>query len=57
MKKSLNIKVKMTVKSDRWIIDMSRNLDMINPFSDKQIKKGVISSGVSSYGYDMRISD
>lgn len=47
----------MTVKSDRWIIDMSRNLDMINPFSDKQIKKGVISSGVSSYGYDMRISD
>jgi len=30
---------------------------MIKPFNNKQIKKGVISYGVSSYGYDMRVAD
>jgi len=30
---------------------------MIEPFNSKQVRKGVISYGVSSYGYDMRISD
>jgi dCTP deaminase len=30
---------------------------MIKPFNPAQVRKGVISSGVSSYGYDMRISD
>jgi dCTP deaminase len=30
---------------------------MIEPFDKKQVRKGVISYGVSSYGYDMRIGD
>src|SRR6185295_12379850 len=30
---------------------------MIEPFSDKQVRDGVISYGVSSYGYDIRIAD
>ena len=44
------------VKSDRWIKDIA-NKGMITPYSDKQIRKNVISYGVSSYGYDIRISD
>ena len=44
------------VKNDRWIKDMAVR-GMIEPFNRKQIRKGVISYGVSSYGYDMRISD
>ncbi len=44
------------VKSDRWIKDMSSK-GMIEPFNAKQVRKGVISYGVSSYGYDMRIGD
>lgn len=44
------------VKNDRWIKD--RGLQgMIAPFHESQVREGVISSGVSSYGYDMRISD
>ena len=35
---------------------MARN-GMIAPFSDSQARQGVISYGVSSYGYDMRIGD
>lgn len=44
------------VKNDRWIRDMAQN-GMIQPFDGKRIRKGVISYGVSSYGYDMRIAD
>lgn len=44
------------VKSDRWIKDMAGK-GMIEPFNAKQVRKGVISYGVSSYGYDMRIGD
>ncbi len=44
------------VKNDRWIRDMAAK-GMIEPFVDSQVREGVISSGVSSYGYDMRISD
>ncbi len=29
---------------------------MIEPFADNQVRKGVISYGVSSYGYDMRVA-
>ncbi|MBI4843521.1 MAG: dCTP deaminase [Nitrospirae bacterium] len=43
------------VKNDRWIIEMAKK-GMIEPFAEKQVKKG-ISFGVGSYGYDMRISD
>jgi dCTP deaminase len=44
------------VKSDRWIKEMAVR-GMIEPFGKKQVGKGVISYGVSSYGYDMRVAD
>lgn len=44
------------VKNDRWIRVMAKE-GMIEPFNENQVRKGVISYGVSSYGYDMRISD
>jgi len=45
------------IKSDRWIRRMAQEHDMINPYSEKQVSQGVISYGVSSYGYDLRVSD
>ncbi|MGB9715037.1 MAG: dCTP deaminase [Thermodesulfovibrionales bacterium] len=42
--------------NDRWIKEMASK-GMIEPFSDKQIREGVVSYGLSSYGYDMRIAD
>ncbi len=45
------------IKSDRWIRRMAQEHDMINPYSEKQVREGVISYGVSSYGYDLRVSD
>ena len=45
------------LKSDRWIRKMAREHDMINPFSEKQVRDGVISYGLSSYGYDLRVAD
>jgi dCTP deaminase len=47
----------MSVKSDRWIRRMAREQRMIEPFSDSQVREGVISYGLSSYGYDVRIAD
>ena len=47
----------MAVKSDRWISNMAREHGMIEPFADRQNREGVISFGVSSYGYDMRVAD
>jgi len=47
---------KMSIKSDKWIIEMAKS-GMIKPFADRQVREGVISYGVSSYGYDMRIAD
>lgn len=44
------------VKNDRWIIDMAGK-GMIEPFNNSQVRKGVVSFGVSSYGYDIRIAD
>jgi dCTP deaminase len=44
------------IKNDRWIKEMAKK-GMIEPFHNDQIKKGVISYGVGSYGYDMRLSD
>jgi dCTP deaminase len=46
----------MSIKSDRWIKRMAQEHRMIEPFSDRQIREGVISYGVSSYGYDVRIA-
>ena len=47
----------MAIKSDKWIRRMEHEYDMINPFAEKQVRKGVISYGVSSYGYDLRVAD
>lgn len=47
----------MAIKSDRWIRRMALERDMINPFSEKQVRDGVVSYGLSSYGYDLRVSD
>ncbi len=47
----------MSIMSDIWIRDMARNHSMIEPFVDAQTGNGVISYGLSSYGYDARVSD
>ncbi len=36
---------------------MAKKHQMIVPFSERQIKSGVISFGLSSYGYDIRVAD
>jgi dCTP deaminase len=46
----------MAIMSDRWIREMAKEQRMIEPFADHQVRAGVISYGVSSYGYDMRVS-
>jgi dCTP deaminase len=43
--------------SDRWIRRMARDHGMIEPFVESQKREGVISYGLSSYGYDARIAD
>jgi len=45
------------IKNDRWIREMAKKHRMITPFAEKQVRKGVISFGVSSYGYDIRVAD
>lgn len=45
------------LKSDKWIRKMALEKDMIVPFEEKQVAKGVVSFGLSSYGYDLRIAD
>tara|TARA_B100000945_G_scaffold127753_1_gene101808 strand:+ start:37 stop:594 length:558 start_codon:yes stop_codon:yes gene_type:complete len=47
----------MAIKSDKWIRSMSLENDMISPFEDKQVSKQKISYGLSSYGYDIRVTD
>ena len=47
----------MTIKSDRWIKRMVKECGMIEPFVESQVRSGVISYGVSSYGYDIRVAD
>jgi dCTP deaminase len=47
----------MSVKSDKWIRRMAVEHRMIEPFSEKQVREGVVSYGLSSYGYDVRIAD
>ena len=45
------------IKSDRWIKRMALEKGMIEPFEERQVRTGVISYGLSSYGYDVRIAD
>jgi dCTP deaminase len=47
----------MSIKPDTWIKRMSLAHQMIEPFVDDQVRTGVISYGVSSYGYDVRVGD
>jgi dCTP deaminase len=47
----------MGIKSDTWIRKMAVEQKMIEPFVDTQVRKGVISYGLSSYGYDIRVAD
>jgi dCTP deaminase len=47
----------MSIKPDTWITRMAREHKMIDPFVDDQVRQGVISYGVSSYGYDVRVGD
>ena len=46
----------MSVLSDKWIKKMALE-GMILPFEEKQVRKGKISYGLSSFGYDARVSD
>lgn len=52
----------MSVREDKWIRKMAQEHQMIEPFVDGQIRKNdqnenIVSYGLSSYGYDIRISD
>ncbi len=47
----------MGLKPDHWIRKMARECAMIEPYADHQVRNGVISFGVSSYGYDIRVAD
>ena len=46
-----------SIKADRWIKKMALEHGMIEPFEDRQVRAGVISYGLSSYGYDIRVAD
>jgi dCTP deaminase len=47
----------MAIKADRWIREMAERRGMIEPFSGSQVAEGMISYGLSSYGYDLRLAD
>lgn len=51
----------MSIKSDNWIKKMALEHGMIEPFVDRQVKQltdqKVVSYGVSSYGYDLRVAN
>ena len=51
----------MSVCSDRWIRQMSLDHGMIEPFTERQVRSSderrLISYGLSSYGYDLRVAD
>jgi dCTP deaminase len=46
-----------SIKADRWIKQMALEHKMIEPFEDRQVREGVVSYGLSSYGYDIRVAD
>jgi dCTP deaminase len=47
----------MGLRPDHWIRKMATEHRMIEPFADSQVRNGVISYGVSSYGYDIRVAE
>jgi len=46
----------MTILSDKWIRAQAQQHGMIEPFVEAQRRDGVISYGLSSYGYDARVA-
>src|SRR4029079_11450118 len=47
----------MSIRPHHWIRRMCREQRMIEPYEEKQVREGVISYGLSSYGYDIRVAD
>ena len=47
----------MGLKPDSWIREKSINEEMITPFCEGLVGEGVVSYGLSSYGYDIRVSN
>lgn len=47
----------MSIKPDRWIRRMALDHGMIEPFVENQVRAGVVSYGLSSFGYDIRVAD
>jgi dCTP deaminase len=47
----------MSIKPDHWIRRMALEHQMIDPFTDRQVREGTISYGLSSFGYDIRVAD
>lgn len=47
----------MGLKSDKWIKEKSLKNKMIEPFCEQNVGRGVVSYGLSSYGYDIRVAD
>ena len=47
----------MGLKPDHWIRKLALEQGMIEPFADSQVRDGVISFGLSSYGYDIRVAE
>jgi dCTP deaminase len=47
----------MSIKADTWIRRMALEHQMIEPFVEEQMRSGVVSFGLSSYGYDIRVAD
>ena len=47
----------MSIRPDHWIKAMAVDHGMIQPFEETQVREGVISYGLSSYGYDIRLAD
>ena len=47
----------MSIKADKSIKKMVLEHEMISPFVEDQVREDIISYGLSSYGYDVRISN
>lgn len=47
----------MSVLPDQWIREMANMQGMIEPFAESHVQNGRISYGISSYGYDFRLSN
>lgn len=47
----------MSIKPDHWIRKMALEHSMIEPFAENQVRDNVVSYGLSSYGYDIRVAN